>query len=193
MLTTEVPRARDGARSPARPVLVVVGGLPGSGKTTLLRRLLAGAPPGIEGFDSEQVTERLRAAGVRLPYRLLRPWVHLWHRRRVLRGIRSAAPVVVLTDPWTHRGWRDAVLAAAARAGRAVRLVLLDASAQQAAGGQTARGRSIPPRSMRRHVARWDDVLWTVADDGPAGVASSLVVDRSEADRLTLAELLPPR
>ncbi|MGY1603588.1 AAA family ATPase [Geodermatophilus sp. SYSU D00815] len=190
MRTTEAPRPSGGAAGTGRPVLVVIGGLPGSGKTTLLRRLLAGAPPGVTGFDSEQVAERLRAAGVRLPYRLLRPWVHLWHRWRVLRGIRSAEPVVVLTDPWTRAGWRDAVLSAAARAGRTVRLVLLDTPAPLAASGQAARGRSISSRSMRRHVARWDDVLRAASGDGPAGIASAVVLDRPAADRLRLAELL---
>ena len=76
--------------STARPerVLVVIGGLPGSGKTTLLRRWSAPRPPGVVAVDSEQVTERLRTAGVTVPYPLLRPWVHGWHRWRVLRALR---------------------------------------------------------------------------------------------------------
>jgi predicted kinase len=178
------PAAEGGA------VLVVIGGLPGSGKTTLLRRLLADAPAGVAGFDSEQVTARLRAAGVALPYRLLRQWVHLWHRRRVLRGIRSGVPVVVLTDPWTSDRWRTAVRRAAAEAGRSVRLVLLDASPQVARSGQAARGRRISPRAMARHTARWDDVLVQAAGARFAGIASSAVVARDEADRLTLAGIL---
>jgi predicted kinase len=164
-------------------VLVVVGGLPGSGKTTLLRRLLAGHPPGVTGLDSEQVTGRLRDAGIRLPYRLLRPLVHLLHRRRVLRGIGSSAPVVVLTDPWTSPSWRAAVLRAAGRGGRSVRVVLLDASEALARSGQAARGRSISDRRMRRHARRWDDVRRAAA--GPA-----LVVDRRSADRLRATDLL---
>jgi predicted kinase len=128
-------------------VLLVIGGLPGSGKTTLLRRLLAQEVPDVAGLDSEQVTDRLRAAGVRIPYRVLRPWVHGWHRWRVLRGIGSDVPVVVLTGPWTSAPWRRAVLRGAERAGRSVRLVLIDVSREQAESGQTARaGRSRPPR-----------------------------------------------
>ncbi|WP_448624295.1 AAA family ATPase [Geodermatophilus sp. URMC 64] len=190
MLTVPASTPLPDAAADDRAVLVVIGGLPGSGKTTLLRRLLADAPAGVAGFDSEQVTARLRAAGVALPYRLLRPWVHLWHRRRVLRGLRSGAPVVVLTDPWTSDRWRTAVRRAAAQAGRSVRLVLLDASPELARSGQAARGRRISPRAMARHAARWDHVLVQAAGDRLPGIASAAVVDREEADRLTLDAVL---
>ncbi|MGY1824235.1 AAA family ATPase [Geodermatophilus sp. SYSU D00079] len=170
------PPAADGGR-----LLVVVGGLPGSGKTTLLRRLLARDVPGVVGLDSEQVPG---AAGSRVPYRLLRPWVHTRHRWRVLRSIRGPVPVVVLTDPWTRPRWRGLVLRAARRAGREVRLVLLDVAPELAAHGQVARGRRIPARSMRRHTARW------AALRRAAGRQPALVVDRDRAGRLTLAELL---
>ncbi|SET10081.1 ATP-binding protein [Geodermatophilus poikilotrophus] len=172
-------------------VLVVVGGLPGSGKTTLLRRLVAERAPEVVGLDSEDVAARVEAAGVRLPYRLVRPLVHAWHRVRVLRVVSGSAPVVVLTDPWTRPWWRSAVLHAARRAGRSVRLVLLDASRELAESGQVARGRSVPARSMRRHATRWGSLLQTVA--GPAGGAGMdpvTVVDRPRADRLTLADVL---
>ena len=101
-------------------VRVVDGGLPGSGKTTLLRRWPADAGPAVPGLDSEDVAARARAAGVRLPYRLVRPVVHLVHRTRVLGAVRGTAAVVVLTDPWTAERWRDAVLGAARDAGRDV-------------------------------------------------------------------------
>ena len=107
-------------------VLVVLGGLPGSGKTTLLRRLSAAGPRGMTGVDSEQVADRMRSLGIGVPYPLLRPWVHLVHRWRVLRVLAGPAPVIVLTDPWTGARWQAVVLRAAARAGRSVRLVLLD-------------------------------------------------------------------
>jgi predicted kinase len=172
-------------------VLVVIAGLPGSGKTTLLRQLLAQEVRGVAGFDSEQVTARLRAAGVRIPYRLLRPAVHCWHRWRVLRGIGQVVPVVVLTDPWTSAPWRSAVLRAARRAGRSVRLVLLDASPELADSGQTARGRKISARRMRRHTVRWDRLLQTLASrDDVGGADQAVVVDRRTAGRLTLAEIL---
>lgn len=169
-------------------VLVVIGGLPGSGKTTLLRRLLAGRPPGMAAFDSEQVAERLRATGIALPYRLLRPAVHLWHRVRVLRGIGGPAPVVLLTDPWTRPLWRAAVLHAARHAGRSVRLVLLDEPPESARAGQTARGRTIPDRELRRHAERWTRLLRSVERTG--GAAGALLVDRRRAGRLTLADVL---
>ena len=166
-------------------VLVVVGGLPGSGKTTLLRRWLAGAsvPREVVGLDSEDVAARAHAAGLRLPYRLLRPAVHLAHRWRVLRTVAGPAPVVVLTDPGTSPRWRTAVLGAARDAGRTVRVVLLDVPADQARDGQTARGRSLSTRAMQRHAARWPGLL-DAAGDG------ALRVGRADADRLSLAEVL---
>jgi predicted kinase len=181
MQGTVVPAVIERPTAPGG-VLLVIGGLPGSGKTTLLRRLLA-QEPDVAGLDSEQVTDRLRAAGVRIPYRVLRPWVHGWHRWRVLRGIGSDVPVVVLTDPWTSAPWRRAVLRAAERAGRSVRLVLIDVSREQAETGQTARGRAISAAAMGRHSDRWGALLAT--DAGHA-----VIVDRRRAGRLTLPDLL---
>jgi predicted kinase len=186
---TGAERASGGAAP--HGVLVVVGGLPGSGKTTLLRRLVAERAPEVVGLDSEDVAARVQAAGVCLPYRLIRPLVHAWHRVRVLRVVSGPAPVVVLTDPWTRPWWRSAVLRAARRAGRSVRLVLLDASRELAESGQAARGRSVPARSMRRHASRWDSLLQTVAEPaGGAGMDPVTVVDRVRADRLTLTDVL---
>jgi predicted kinase len=191
----EVGTAPAIGRAVPRGALVVVGGLPGSGKTTLLRRLVAERVPGVVGLDSEDVAARLRAAGLRAPYRLVRPLVHAWHRVRVLRVVAGPAPVVVLTDPWTRPWWRAAVLGAARRTGRPVRLVLLDASRELAETGQTARGRGIPARSMHRHATRWSDLLRDLsAPGGAAGLESVAVVDRLRADRLTVADVLgrPP-
>ncbi|MCZ2860503.1 AAA family ATPase [Blastococcus sp. VKM Ac-2987] len=193
-MTIAPTRGRPGTERGSAPatgrVLVVLAGLPGSGKTTLLRRLSAGNP-GLAGVDSEQVAERLRGAGLRLPYRLLRPAVHLAHRRRVLRRIAGEAPVVVLTDPWTSRTWRATVLRTARRAGRPVRLVLLDVTPEVAVGGQHARGRRISARRMRRHVARWAELRGTLDRTGDgAGGAQVSVADREAAGRLTLVEVL---
>ena len=165
------------------PVLVVIGGLPGSGKTTLLRRLLAEGVPGVAGHDSEFVAERFRQAGARVPYRFLRPVVHVVHRWWVLRGVRGGGPVVVLTDPWTGERWRAAVLRAARDAGRRVRVVQLDTTPELAAAGQSARGRAISDRAMRRHVERAHRLSATHVPD-------ALVVDRRLAGRLTLREVL---
>ncbi|MGY1673022.1 AAA family ATPase [Geodermatophilus sp. SYSU D00710] len=164
--------------------LVVVGGLPGSGKTTMVRRLLGDGVPGVTSVDSEQVAARWRT-GSRVPYRVVRPLVHLQHRLRVLHALAGPAPVVVLADPWTSRWWRPVVLATARGAGRWVRLVLLDASPEEAADGQRIRGRRIPEGRMRRHGLRWARLM-QVAPAGPGVV----VVDRPRAARLTLPELL---
>ena len=166
-------------------VLVVVGGLPGSGKTSLLRRWLSTEPAGIVGLDSEDVAARLVTAGVRLPYRWLRPLVHLVHRARVLRVVRGDAPLVVLTDPWTAPWWRGLVSRTARSNGRAVRLVALDAPEEVAERGQDQRGRVVPGRSMRRHTARWHRLAATFGTRDDV-----LVVDRAAATRLTLAEAL---
>jgi predicted kinase len=172
---------------------VVIAGLPGSGKTTLLRGLLPAAGPGVVGLDNELVAERLVRAGVRLPYRLVRPWVHGWHRWRVLRTIAGPVPVVVLTDPWTRAGWRRAVLVAARWAGRPVHLVVLDASPAAAEAGQASRGRSLSARAMRRHTTRWAEVLGSAGLPDPhAGVRRVTVVDRSGAGRLLLDDLVRP-
>jgi predicted kinase len=165
------------------PVLVVIGGLPGSGKTTLLRRLLAEHVPGVTGLDSEFVAEEFRRVGVGLPYRFLRPWVHVAHRWRVLLAVRGSGPVVVLTDPWTSERWRTAVLRSAAEAGRRVRVVHLDAEPELAAAGQAARGRVLSERAMRRHVERSSCAAAAPGRD-------VLVVDRRGSDRLDLALIL---
>ncbi len=171
--------AGDAARA-----LVVVGGLPGGGKTTMVRRLLGDGVPGVASLDSEQVAARWRT-GSRVPYRLVRPLVHTQHRLRVLRALTGPAPVVVLADPWTSRWWRPVVVGTARAAGRAVRLVLIDVSPEDAAEGQRIRGRRIPEGRMRRHGLRWARLLRS-AVEGP----DVLVLDRLRAARLTLAELL---
>lgn len=184
------PRQRPGGSADRDAVLVVIGGLPGSGKTTLLNRLPIPELPGVTALDSEQVTARLRQAGVRIPYRFLRPGVHVWHRWRVLRAVRGEAPVVVLADPWTSARWRAVILRAARGAGRSVRLVLIDASPELAASGQAARGRRIPARAMRRHTRRWGNLLTSVA--GGDELHHTLVVDRPRAAQLTPADILGP-
>lgn len=182
--------ARRSGRGRENGVLVVVGGLPGSGKTTLLRRLTAEHAPGLVGLDSEDVAARVPAVAARVPYRVLRPLVHAVHRVRVLRAVAGPAPVVVLTDPWTRPWWRAAVLRTARRAGRPVRLVLLDTSRELAESGQTARGRGISARSMRRHTRRWAGLLRAVGGADGGGPAAVSVVDRARAAGLTVAEVL---
>ena len=189
MRTSTVPTREHPAPARGDRVLLVLGGLPGSGKTTLMRRLLAERVPGVVGVDSEQVAAALHRTGLRVPYRLLRPWVHAWHRVRVLRALGGAAVVVVLTDPWTSPAWRSLVLRTARGAGRSVRVVLLDATPEQARHGQAVRGRALPARMMRRHTARWGAVLDAAGEDRP-GVGRAVVVDRVAATALTLSDVL---
>ncbi|MGY1815285.1 AAA family ATPase [Blastococcus sp. SYSU D00820] len=180
------PPVRSGAAAAGAGQLVVVAGLPGSGKTTLVRRLFgpdADSTPGVRVLDAEQVAARLRRGAPRVPYPVLRPVAHIWHRARVLRALAGGAPVVVLPDPWTRPLWRRAVERAARRSGRPLRLVLVDVPAGQARAGQDARRRTVPARRMARHTARWAGVRQEPA---------ALVVDRAGADRLTAAELLGP-
>jgi predicted kinase len=181
-------RQRRGWGPDGGAVLVVIGGLPGSGKTTLLRRILAEGGPAVTGLDSELVAARLGRAGLLLPYRAVRPWVHCWHRLSVLRRIRAGGPVVVLTDPWTGARWRAAVLRAARGAGRSVRLVLIDVPRQLAESGQSARGRAVSARAMDRHADGWDALLRTA--EQPDAVDRVTVVDRRRANALTLGEVL---
>ncbi len=173
-----------------RRVLVLVGGLPGAGKTRLLGRLL-GTSAGARGLDSEQVAAALHRWGLRLPYRLLRPVVHVVHRLRVRAVLRGGSPVVVLTDPLTSPRRRASLLRSARRAGREVRLVLLDAAPEEARRGQLDRRRTISERSMARHVRRWRAALQRLAAPGGVpGATAVVVVDRAAAAVLTLEGLL---
>jgi predicted kinase len=186
VVTSTVPSAaRRSSATPSGRVLLVVGGLPGSGKTTLLRRLLADDAPAVTALDSEDVTARVRRAGIGVPYRLLRPWVHCWHRWRVLRSVGGDAPLVVLTDPWTSPWWRALVVRVARRSGRTLRVVLLDVPPPLAREGQRARGRTLPGGRMRRHAARWSRYLERVRATPVAAGEPVLVVDRPGADELT--------
>ena len=178
-----------GTAAADRRVLVLVGGLPGAGKTLLLGRLLAGAPPGTRGLDSEQVAAALHASGLRLPYRWVRPVVHAVHRLRVRVVLRGGTPVVVLTDPLTSPRRRASLLRSARRAGREVRLVLVDAAPDEARRGQEDRRRTISTRAMARHVGRWRTALAQLRVPG-GPVAAVAVVDRAAAARLTLADIL---
>jgi predicted kinase len=178
-----------GRTAPVR-VLVLVGGLPGAGKTRLLARLVAQAPPGTVGLDSEQVADRLHTLGVRLPYRLLRPVVHAVHRVRVRRVLRGPCPVAVLTDPLTSARRRSALLRSAHRAGRQVRLVLVDVAPAVARQGQEERRRGLGPRAMARHVRRWRSALAQARTTGSLDGVPALVVTRDGTRDLSLELLL---
>lgn len=132
--------------------LVVLAGLPGAGKTTLLRRLAERRPARVRALDAEEVAAQLRTAW--LPYRLLRPLVHGLHLLRVVREVGGTAVCVLTTDPMTSPLRRALLRAAARGTGRALCVVLVDATPEQARLGQAARGRALGARRMARHVSR---------------------------------------
>ncbi len=189
---TDAGAAAGNTADPAeRRLLVLIGGLPGAGKTRLLTRLLDEDGDAICGLDSQYVAERLRDSGVRLPYRLLRPAVHAWHRRTVRRVIRGPAPVVVVTDPLTSARRRGGLVAAGLRCGRRVRVLLLDVGPEAAVRGQERRNRTLGARSMARHDRGWRSLLDLArAAGGLEGVERTVVLGREEADRLSLSDLL---
>jgi predicted ATPase len=188
------PAAAGGTASVADPaaqrLLVLIGGLPGAGKTRLLGRLLEADGDAICGLDSEYVADRLRDSGIRLPYRVLRPAVHAWHRLTVRRVVRGRVPVVVVTDPLTSARRRGALVAAGRRSGRRVRVLLLDVRPEAALRGQERRHRTVGARSMARHARGWRSLLGQATTDGVEGADRTVVLGRDEADRLSLDDLL---
>ncbi|MEW2416835.1 AAA family ATPase [Streptomyces sp. NPDC046866] len=160
--------------------IVVVSGLPGGGKSTLIKRA---APGG--GIDSQDVRERWeRRMPAALPYAAYRPLVRIAHYWGLWRTLRSGASVVV-HDCGTQ-SWVRALLAATARRrGRALHLLLLDTTPQEALAGQRARGRGVSPYAFSRHRAAVGRLL-RAAESGPlpAGCASVVLLDRAAAARL---------
>ncbi|WP_407914706.1 AAA family ATPase [Kitasatospora sp. NE20-6] len=161
--------------------LVVVTGLPGSGKSTLMRRAARARV-----IDSQQAREHYeQALPPRLPYALYRPLVRLHHYRGLHHALLAGGPLVVHdcgTLPWVRRR----LARTAARQGRRLHLVVLDASPEQAAQGQRERGRRVSAYAFARHrraTARLHAEL--AAADGPvAGCASTVVLDQDGALRL---------
>ena len=152
--------------------LVVVAGLPGAGKTTLVRRLADG--PGVHALDAEDVARHLQA--VPLPYRVLRPLVHLAHLARVVVALWSAHPCVLTSDPLTSPLRRRVLRTAARLAGRRLHVVLVHASPAQARDGQQRRGRRLSSRRMTRHEGRYQRWLGTALGD-----EVDVVLSRGEA------------
>ncbi|WP_374213543.1 AAA family ATPase [Streptomyces sp. G1] len=161
--------------------VVVVSGLPGGGKSTLIKRAAEGG--GIDSQDARERWERRMPAA--LPYAVYRPAVRIAHYWGLWRVLRSGAPAVV-HDCGTQ-SWVRALLASAARRrGRALHLVLLDTTPEEARAGQASRGRGVSAYAFARHrgaVAR----LLREAEAGrpPAGCASVTLLDRRAASRLT--------
>jgi hypothetical protein len=168
--------------------LLVVAGLPGAGKTTMLRHAAEGLPV----LDSDQVRARLATVlPEAVPYRWYRPLVHAGHRLRIVgRAIACDGPLVV-HEPSTRASTRALLALVGALAGRSMRLLFVDATAEQALEGQRSRGRMVRPRSFERHVRRtgkWRAEL--LADQVPPGWRSVQVVDRAGATRTRLVARL---
>nr|WP_208948741.1 AAA family ATPase [Streptomyces subrutilus] len=158
--------------------IVVVSGLPGGGKSTLIKRAAAEGGA-IDSQDTRERWERRMPAG--LPYGAYRPLVRAAHYWGLWRILRSGASVVV-HDCGTQAWVRGLLAAVARRRGRALHLLLLDSSPQEALAGQAARGRRVSAYAFARHrgaVAR----LLREAEAGrpPAGCASITLLDRPSA------------
>ncbi|XCM84229.1 AAA family ATPase [Kitasatospora sp. HUAS MG31] len=166
--------------------LVVVSGLPGSGKSTLIKRC-AGAPV----VDSQRTRRRYqdRLPGW-VPYALYRPLVRLSHYRGLRRALLAGGPLVVHdcgTLPWV-RSW---LARSAARQGRGLHLILLDASAAEARQGQRARGRTVSAYAFARHRRATADLrsrLTGAAAFALGGLASAVLLDRPGALELRTIE-----
>ncbi|MFD3545777.1 AAA family ATPase [Streptomyces sp. NPDC058655] len=162
--------------------IVVVSGLPGGGKSTLIKRAAAEGGS-VDSQDTRERWER-RMPGA-LPYGAYRPLVRAAHYWGLWRILRSGASVVV-HDCGTQTWVRRLLAAAARRRGRALHLLLLDSSPQEALAGQEARGRRVSAYAFSRHrgaVAR----LLRDAEGGrpPAGCASVTLLDRRSAAAVT--------
>ncbi|MGW6918573.1 AAA family ATPase [Kitasatospora sp. NPDC054939] len=176
-----VAPAQPGALHYPAADLLVVSGLPGSGKSTLMRRCIRARL-----VDSQQVREEYAARlPGRIPYFVYRPLVRLEHYRRLRRAILAGGPLAVHdcgSLPWVRR-W---LVGAAVRQGRAVHLLLLDASAAEAREGQHARGQAVSAYAFARHREAAARLRRRLAGTGepPSGCASAVVLDRGAARAL---------
>ncbi|WUN30191.1 ATP-binding protein [Kitasatospora sp. NBC_00315] len=158
--------------------LVVVSGLPGSGKSTLLRSCVR-----VDVIDSQQVREEYaQRLPAWLPYAVYRPLVRLAHYHRLRRALLAGGPLAVHDCgalPWV-RFW---LARSAARQGRRLHLVLLDATSAEARAGQLARGQSVSAYAFARHCRAARRLRLRLAGTGapPAGCASVVVLDRAAA------------
>ncbi|GAA2791506.1 ATP-binding protein [Kitasatospora sp. CM 4170] len=161
--------------------LLVVSGLPGSGKSTLMRRCIRAGL-----VDSQQVREEFaKRLPARLPYFVYRPLVRVAHYRRLRRAVLDGGPLAVHDCgalPWV-RLW---LTRAAARQGRRVHLILLDATVGEAREGQRARGQGVSAYAFARHRKAAGRLRRRLAGTGepPAGCASAVVLDRAGARAL---------
>ncbi len=172
------------------PLLVLVGGVPGAGKSTLLARA-ADDHPDARVLDPDAHRRRIAAVLPGVPYRFCRPVVHTLHAvdivRAVLRGPAARTDGVVLVhDPATRPGRREALARLALSRGWHPVLVLVDVPRQAALDGQAERGRVVRARSFAGHWERWVAQRSVLVDASarrrPVGSWAEVhVVDRSAA------------
>lgn len=162
--------------------IVVVSGLPGGGKSTLIKRA-AGEGAAIDSQDTRERWERRMPAG--LPYGVYRPLVRAAHYWGLWRTLRSGASVIV-HDCGTQAWVRGLLAAAARRRGRALHLLLLDSSPEEALSGQAARGRRVTAYAFARHRTAVARLLgFAEAGQPPPGCASVTLLDRRSAAEVT--------
>jgi predicted kinase len=157
--------------------VVVVSGLPGSGKSTLLRRAA-----GAHRIDSQDVRERWERRMPRfLPYWSYRPLVRAAHYAGLWRALRSGASLVV-HDCGTQAWVRGRLARVARRRGRALHLLLLDVTPEEARAGQTERGRGVSAYAFARHRRAVGRLVRDVENERlPAGCGSAVLLDRAAA------------
>lgn len=152
---------RDAGSSHAWPLVatpfVLLGGVPGAGKSTAIRGLRRDVV-GVRVLDSEDTRRwlcgRLPAW---LPYRVIRPLVHLIHigtaLTLVLGGPGRSGPLLI-HDPSTREARRALFAWLARTRGFDPRLVWIEVSEQDALRGQRDRGRVVRPEAFARHWRR---------------------------------------
>ncbi|MFB7253766.1 AAA family ATPase [Streptomyces nojiriensis] len=162
--------------------IVVVSGLPGGGKSTLIKRAAAEGGAVDSQDTRERWEHRMPAA---LPYAVYRPLVRAAHYWGLWRILRSGASVVV-HDCGTQAWVRGLLAAVARRRGRALHLLLLDSSPEEALSGQAARGRRVSAYAFARHRGAVTRLLREAeAGRPPAGCASATLLDRASAATVT--------
>lgn len=156
-----LPRLRsvpDSAREAARPLMIVVGGVPGAGKSTLLARVADDVPRTVV-LDPDRYRRRIAARLPSwVPYGTYRWAVHTLHAAetvaRLARGPRSTAPLLV-HDTATRIRRREVLGLVARLRGWDPVLVAVDVSLAEALDGQLDRGRVVQPEEFVRHWERW--------------------------------------
>jgi hypothetical protein len=187
-VTLDAPRTTQ----PAGRSLVLVAGIPGAGKSTLLRRLPV--CPGLAVVDSDTQRDAVaRVLPARLPYRRIRPLVHLLHRIAILRAAVAGPAVVVVHLPATGALLRGVIAVLAALTGRTAHLVWLDVAPALALRGQAGRGRVVPSGCFTAHARRAHTTSTALrAGHVPPGYDRVLVLDRTAGPEVLAALVAAP-